>query len=44
MSIPQKINYVRKLEEDDDETMFVIVESSKNPKLFFRFANCNRII
>ena len=40
-SIPQQINFVGKLKEDDGATMFLSLESSKN--YFFRFINYNRI-
>ena len=46
ISISEKINFVRKLEEDDGATMFLIAEKQKknNFKFFFRFINCNRSI
>ena len=42
-SIPQQINSVLKLEEDDGATMFFIAEKQQKNycKLFFRFINCN---
>ena len=44
-SIPQKVYFVEKLEEDDGGTMFCIAEKQqKYSKLFFRFIYCNRII
>ena len=45
MSITQEINFVGKLEEDDDGMFFLSLKSSKNySKLFFKFISCNRII
>ena len=42
--IPQKINFVGKL-EDNGATMFFVSEKQQNTsKLFFRFINCNRVI
>ena len=45
-SIPQKNNFVGKLEEDDGATLFFVSEKrQKNySQLFFRFIYCNRII
>ena len=44
-SIPQQINFVGKLEEDDDATIFFIAEKQQKiySKLYFRFISCNRI-
>ena len=44
-SIPQQISFAGKLEEDDDATMFFIIENQQqtNIKLFSRFINSNRI-
>ena len=44
--IPQQINSVGKLEEDDGETMFFIAENAakNNCNFFFRFINCHRLI
>ena len=43
MSIPQRINFVERLEEDDVATL--LKNSKKNcSKLFFRLINCNRTI
>ena len=48
LTIPQQINFTRKLEEDDGATMFLLMKSifiAKNYfKLFFTFINPNRII
>ena len=41
-NIPQQINFVGKLEEDDDATMFFIEKNYR--KRFFNFINFNRII
>ena len=45
-SIPQEINFTRKLKEDDSATMFFIVEKQKKnySKVLFKFTNCNRLI
>ena len=44
-SIPQQNNFVGKLEEDDDATMFLLLKSSKKySKLFFNFINCQKTI
>ena len=44
-SIPQQINFVGKLEENDGKTMFFIAEKQhKTILFFFRFINCYRII
>ena len=45
-SIPQEINFKRKLKEDDSATMFFIVEKQKKnySKVLFKFTNCNRLI
>ena len=45
-SIPQQINSVEKLEDDDGSTMFTFAEKQQKSysKLFFRFINCNRMI
>ena len=44
-SIPQQINFIRKIEEDDDVTMFFIAEKQQKLILNFRRSiNCNRII
>ena len=40
-SIPQKINFVEKLEEGDGAGMFFITEKQRN---LFRFVKCNRIL
>ena len=42
MSIFQQINFVGKLEEDNDATMFFIAEKQQKSIIFFRFNNCNR--
>ena len=42
-SIPQKINFVEKLEEDAGATMFSLLKSNKK-QFLFRFVNCHRII
>ena len=44
-SVPQEINFIGKLENDDATMFFLPLISSKNyPKLFFWFINCHRII
>ena len=44
-SIPQQINFVGKLEEDNGATIFFIAEKQQKiySKLYFRFISCNRI-
>ena len=44
-SISQQNNFVGKLEEDDDATMFLLLKSSKKySELIFSFINCQKII
>ena len=45
-SIPQQINFVGILEEDDGATKIFIAEKQQKNccKLFFKFINCSRII
>ena len=44
-SIPQKISFAGKLEEDDGAIMFFISEKQQKSysKVFFRFIICNKI-
>ena len=44
--IPQQINFVEQLEEDDGAAMFFISEKQQKnySQLFFRFINCNKMI
>ena len=46
MSVPQQINFVRRLEEYDDTIMLFVAEKQKKTilKVFFRFFNCDIII
>ena len=45
-SIPQKINFVKKLEEDDGATVFFVSEKQQKAilNIFFRFVNWNRML
>ena len=43
-NIPQQINFIGKLEEDDGAKMFFIPEKRQKAILKFKFINCNRII
>ena len=45
-SIPEQINFVGKVEEDDGATMFFIAEKQQKhySKLFCKFINCFRIM
>ena len=45
-SIPQEINFVGKIEEDNGEKLFLIAEKQQKTVLNFslEFSNCNGII
>ena len=45
-NIPQQINFVEKLEEDDGAAIFFLPEKQQknDSKFFLRLINCNRII